>query len=116
MQQNKAAFLGEARSKAAEANYLKAVRTPQIGICEIKAGWEIPAMLEQAVNSDLPGEIKALVSTNVYDTATGKYLLIPQGSRLTGAYNSNVGYGQERAQVIWDRIITPMAPRSISTA
>lgn len=64
-------------------------------------------MLEQALNSDLPGELKALVSSNVYDTASGHYLLIPQGSRLVGVYDSRVNYGQDGAQVIWDRIIYP---------
>ena len=74
---------------------------------EIKAGWDIPAILEQALNSDLPGEIKALVRENVYDTATGKYLLIPQGSRLVGAYDSRIGYGQDGVQVGWNRIVFP---------
>ena len=64
-------------------------------------------MLEQALNSDLPGELKALVSSNVYDTASGRYLLIPQGSRLVGVYNSRIGYGQDGVQVIWDRVIYP---------
>ena len=50
-----------------------------------QAGWEIPAVLEQALNSDLPGELKALVTSNVYDTATGRFVLIPQGSRSIGA-------------------------------
>jgi type IV secretion system protein VirB10 len=74
---------------------------------EIKAGWDIPATLEQAVNSDLPGEIKALVRSNVYDTATGHYLLIPQGARLVGTYNSRIAYGQRGVQVLWNRIIYP---------
>ena len=64
-------------------------------------------MLEQALNSDLPGELKALVSSNVYDTASGRYLLIPQGSRLVGVYNSRIGYGQDGVQVVWDRVIYP---------
>jgi len=76
---------------------------------ELKAGWEIPAVLEQALNSDLPGEVKALVSSNVYDTASGRYLLIPQGARLVGVYNSRIGYGQDGVQVIWDRVIYPDA-------
>jgi type IV secretion system protein VirB10 len=76
---------------------------------EIKAGWEIPAVLEQSLNSDLPGELKALVTSNVYDTATGMYLLIPQGSRLIGQYDSRVSYGQDGVQVAWSRIIFPDA-------
>lgn len=83
---------------------------------EIKAGWEIPAVLEQALNSDLPGELKALVASNVYDTATGKYLLIPQGSRLVGEYNSRIGYGQDGVQVIWNRVIYPDFRESWSVA
>ena len=66
-----------------------------------------PAELEQALNSDLPGEVKALVASDVYDTATGRYLLIPQGARLVGVYNSRIGYGQDGLQVIWNRIIYP---------
>jgi type IV secretory pathway VirB10-like protein len=70
---------------------------------------EIPAVLEQSLNSDLPGELKALITSNVYDTATGMYLLIPQGSRLIGKYDSRVSYGQNGVQVAWDRIIYPDA-------
>jgi type IV secretion system protein VirB10 len=70
-------------------------------------GWDIPAILEQGISSDLPGEVKALVRSNVYDTATGKYLLIPQGSRMVGVYDSQIAYGQNRLQVIWSRIIYP---------
>jgi type IV secretion system protein VirB10 len=65
--------------------------------------------LEQSLNSDLPGELKALVMSNVYDTATGRFVLIPQGSRLIGRYDSQVAYGQDGVQVVWDRIIYPDA-------
>jgi type IV secretion system protein TrbI len=105
-QTDKEAFLASA-PPAQRDDYLKSMRTPPLSRYEIKAGWEIPAVLEQALNSDLPGELKALVSSNVYDTATGKYLLIPQGSRLIGVYNSRIGYGQDGVQVIWDRVIYP---------
>jgi type IV secretion system protein TrbI len=105
-QDQKEAFLAKAKSKVGE-NYLNSTRTRPLGKYEVKAGWDIPATLEQAVNSDLPGEVKALVRSNVYDTATGKYLLIPQGARLVGAYNSRVAYGQYGVQVIWNRIIYP---------
>lgn len=76
---------------------------------EIKAGWEIPAVLEQSLNSDLPGDIKALISSNVFDTATGRYLLIPQGARLVGKYDSRIAYGQDGVQVVWDRVMFPDA-------
>jgi type IV secretion system protein VirB10 len=105
-QSEKEAFLATVRA-AQRDDYLKSARTAPLSRYEIRAGWEIPAILEQALNSDLPGELKALVSSNVYDTATGKYLLIPQGSRLIGVYNSRIGYGQDGVQVIWDRVIYP---------
>ena len=100
------AFIEQARGRAAN-NYLKSTRTPSLGKYEVKMGWDIPAILEQGINSDLPGEVKALVRTNVYDTATGKYLLIPQGSRLVGVYDSQITYGQSRLLVVWSRIIYP---------
>jgi len=77
-QDEKEEFLEKARARNQET-YLGKTRVRPLGKFEIKAGWDIPAVLEQALNSDLPGEIKALVRENVYDTATGKYLLIPQG-------------------------------------
>jgi type IV secretory pathway VirB10-like protein len=105
-QLQKEAFLEKIRVRASN-NYLKSTRTEPLGKYEIKAGWDIPAILEQDINSDLSGEAKALVRSNVYDTATGKYLLIPQGSRLIGTYNSEVAYGQSRVQAVWTRIIFP---------
>lgn len=75
----------------------------------IRAGWTIPAILEQDLNSDLPGEIRALVTQNVYDTATGEYLLIPQGTRLIGTYDSAIGYGQGALQAVWTRLVFPDA-------
>ena len=73
----------------------------------ILTGTVIPATLVTGINSDLPGQVTAQVSQNVYDTARGKYLLIPQGARLIGAYSSNVLYGQERLLLSWRRIIFP---------
>jgi type IV secretion system protein VirB10 len=108
MQTRKQAFLAAARSARAD-DYLASTRTAPISRYEIKAGWEIPAVLEQSLNSDLPGELKALVTSNVYDTATGMYLLIPQGSRLVGHYDSRISFGQDGVQVVWSRIIYPDA-------
>lgn len=108
MQDQKAAFLKKARAGTTD-NYLNSTRTKPAGRYEIKAGWDIPAVLEQALNSDLPGEIKALVRENVYDTASGRYLLIPQGARLVGIYDSHVAYGQNGVLVVWNRIIFPDA-------
>lgn len=107
-QEEKERFLEEVRTRRAE-DYLGATRVKPLSEYEIKAGWDIPAILEQALNSDLPGEIKALVRENVYDTATGRHLLIPQGSRLVGLYDSRVAYGQDGVQVAWNRIIFPDA-------
>jgi len=105
-QAQKEKYLDQVRGRQVD-DYLRSTRTAPLGKYEIKAGWDIPAILEQAMDSDLPGEVKALVRSNVYDTATGKYLLIPQGSRLLGTYNSHVTYGQKGLQVIWTRIIFP---------
>jgi len=108
MQDQKAAFLAAARKKAIE-DYLATTRVAPVNQFVIRAGWDIPAILEQGINSDLPGEIRALVRENVYDTASGQHLLIPQGSRLVGRYSSQVAYGQNGFQVVWDRVIFPDA-------
>jgi type IV secretion system protein TrbI len=107
-QSRKEAFLANAH-KTQIGDYLQSTREAPLSRFEIKAGWEIPAVLEQGLNSDLPGEVKALVTQNVYDTATGMYLLIPQGSRLVGRYDSHISYGQDGMQVAWSRIIYPDA-------
>ena len=107
-QGRKQAFL-EAAATHQTDDYLRSTREAPLSSYEIKAGWEIPAVLEQGLNSDLPGELKALVTVNVYDTATGQFLLIPQGSRLIGKYDSRVSYGQSGVQVVWNRIIFPDA-------
>ena len=74
---------------------------------EIKAGSIIPAALITGLNSDLPGQIVGQVTEPVYDTVTGHYLLIPQGTKIFGRYNSDVGYAQDRLQIVWDRLIMP---------
>ena len=74
----------------------------------VRGGTVIPATLISGINSDLAGQIMAQVSQNVYDSATGKYLLIPQGTRLIGAYSTgDIVYGQERLMVAWQRLIYP---------
>lgn len=74
---------------------------------QLRAGFVIPGTLIGGINSDSPGQIVAQVGQNVYDTATGRYLLIPQGSRLVGSYSNDIAYGQERILVAWQRIIFP---------
>lgn len=72
---------------------------------QVMAGTLISASLITGINSDLPGTIIAQVTQPVYDTVSGNHLLIPQGSRLLGRYQSEVSFGQNRALVVWDRLI-----------
>ena len=74
---------------------------------QLLAGTIISASLVTGLNADLPGFVIAQVTEHVYDTVSGRHLLIPQGSRLIGKYDSVVAYGQERALVVWQRIIRP---------
>ncbi len=73
----------------------------------VRAGTVIPAALITGIKSDLPGTITAQVTEQVYDTPTGKQLLIPQGARLIGQYDSQVAFGQSRVLLVWNRIIMP---------
>ena len=73
----------------------------------VMAGSIVPAVLISGINSDLPGPILAQVSQNVLDSATGRAVLIPQGSRLIGAYQNASSYGQQRVQIAWQRLIFP---------
>jgi type IV secretory pathway VirB10-like protein len=86
---------------------LNARLTPPGSRYEIKSGDVIPAALVTALNSDLPGRIIAQVTAPVYDTVTGDHLLIPQGSRLIGTYESGVRYGDNRILLVWNRLILP---------
>ncbi|WP_326521579.1 TrbI/VirB10 family protein [Sphingomonas abietis] len=74
---------------------------------EVMAGSIIAASLITGLDSDLPGAVIAQVTENVFDTVTGRILLIPQGSRLIGNYDSVVAFGQKRALLVWQRIILP---------
>lgn len=91
----------------AELGYLPNAVVPQMSPYELKRGSVIPATLVTGINSDLPGRITAQVSQNVYDSATGRHLLIPQGAKLFGRYDSNVSFGQNRVLVVWTDIIFP---------
>lgn len=82
------------------------VHTPSTPF-EILTGTVIPAVMVTGINSDLPGQMIAQVSQNVYDTARGEHLIIPQGTRLIGQYGNSVAYGQERVLVAWNRIVFP---------
>lgn len=73
----------------------------------IITGSVLPATLITGINSDLPGKIIAQVSQNVYDSPTGRFMLVPQGTKIFGTYESGVVYGQERVLVSWNRLIFP---------
>lgn len=90
-----------------DLGYLPNAVVPQLSPYELKRGSVIPATLITGINSDLPGRITAQVSQHVYDSATGRHLLIPQGSKLFGRYDSNVSFGQNRVLAIWTDIIFP---------
>jgi type IV secretion system protein TrbI len=73
----------------------------------LMAGSIIPASLLTGLNSDLPGFVIGQVTENVYDTVSGRYLLVPQGTKIIGKYDSVVAFGQKRALVVWQRLIRP---------
>ncbi|WP_027061085.1 TrbI/VirB10 family protein [Mesorhizobium loti] len=73
----------------------------------LQAGSIISAALITGIRSDLPGQITAQVTENVYDSPTGRLLIIPQGARLIGQYDNGVGFGQRRVLLVWNRIIMP---------
>lgn len=81
--------------------------TPAGSPYQVMAGTVIAGALVTGSQSDLPGDVIASVTEPVYDTATGRHLLIPQSSRILGRYNSQVSFGQSRVQVVWQRIILP---------
>ena len=74
---------------------------------QVFAGTVIPGLMITGVDSDLPGMIIGQVAENVYDTATGAYLLIPQGTKIIGRYDSQTTFGQSRVLVVWNRLIFP---------
>jgi type IV secretion system protein VirB10 len=90
-----------------DLGYLPNKVVPPLSRFELKRGSVIPATLITGLNSDLPGRLTAQVSQNVYDSATGYRLLIPQGAKLFGRYDSKVSFGQERALVVWTDLIFP---------
>jgi type IV secretion system protein VirB10 len=108
-QDEKQGFLSERDPRTLDENTLKSRREAPRSIYEVKAGTVIPAVMIGGLDSDLPGVLLAQVSQNVYDTATGRFILIPQGSKLIGVYDANATTGQERVLVAWTRIIYPDA-------
>ena len=103
-QDQKKAFLSKAGS--VQTSTSGSLQMPGLPY-QVMAGTVIAAALVTGIRSDLPGDVIATVTEPIYDTATGKFLLIPQGARLMGKYNSQVSYGQSRTQVVWNRVILP---------
>lgn len=103
-QARKLAFVG-AKAEKETTNPHDLVAVPSS--YAVMAGSTIPASLITGLNSDLPGSTIAQVTENVYDTVTGGHLLIPQGTRLVGKYDSVITHGQKRALVVWSRLILP---------
>ncbi len=104
MQDRKLAFLNAETDKRTVSQN-KLARPASLYI--VQAGTVIPAALITGIRSDLPGEITAQVTENVYDSRSGNFLLIPQGARLIGQYDSQISFGQSRVLLVWTRIIMP---------
>jgi type IV secretion system protein VirB10 len=104
MQDRKVAFVnGPVDRRTVSADRLANPASPYV----VQAGTVIPAALITGIHSDLPGQVTAQVTEHVYDTPTGKFLLIPQGSRLIGQYDSQIAFGQKRVLLVWNRIMLP---------
>ncbi|WOH63625.1 TrbI/VirB10 family protein [Bradyrhizobium sp. BWA-3-5] len=103
-QARKLAFVGAKADTETTNSY---ALLPAPSTYAVMAGSIIPASLVTGLNSDLPGATLGQVTENVYDTVTGEHLLIPQGTRIVGKYDSVVAFGQKRALVIWSRLILP---------
>lgn len=97
------AFLAQDSKEPESAERVRAASSAHI----LQAGSIIPAALITAIHSDLPGQVTAQVTQNVYDSPTGHILLIPQGARLIGEYDSEISAGQDRVLLAWERLILP---------
>ena len=104
LQDHKRAFMNRKPDTAIYSEHR--LETP-ISPYELTAGWTIPGALITGLDSDLPGEITGQVTENVYDSVTGRYLLIPQGTRIVATYDSEIAFGQERAFPLATRLVLP---------
>ncbi|OHC30057.1 MAG: conjugal transfer protein TrbI [Pseudomonadales bacterium RIFCSPHIGHO2_02_FULL_60_43] len=103
-QEQKEAFLSKSgNTQIRNSGFVQLPDSPY----QVMAGTIIAAALVTGIKSDLPGDVIATVTEPVYDSATGQLVLIPQGSRLLGRYNSQVSFGQSRVQMVWQRVILP---------
>lgn len=103
LQGRKEAYFNEDHASPYLPTRKEAARSPY----EVKEGSVIPGVMISGINSDLPGQIIAQVSQNVYDSVSGQHLLIPQGTKMVGSYDSFVAVGQDSAMVAWRRLIFP---------
>ncbi len=104
LQEHKEAFVqGEVDRRSVSSERIENTPSPYV----VQAGAVIAAALITGIRSDLPGEVTAQVTENVYDSPTGRFLLIPQGARLIGTYDSQVAFGQSRVLLVWTRMIFP---------
>jgi type IV secretion system protein VirB10 len=104
MQDRKLAFVnGPVDRRTVSLDRLSNPASPYV----VQAGTVIPAALLTGIQSDLPGQVTAQVTEHVFDTPSGKFLLIPQGSRLIGQYDSQISFGQKRVLLVWNRIMLP---------
>jgi type IV secretion system protein VirB10 len=104
---HKLGFLTQGGAGRTPQGYSANTRNAPLAPMELKAGSVIPGLLITGINSDLPGTVVGQVSENVWDTATGRFLLIPQGTRIVGVYDSRITQGQKRISVVWNRLIYP---------
>ena len=104
---HKLGFLMQDGGERTPQGYSTNTRKSPLAPMELKAGSVVPGLLLTGINSDLPGTVIGQVSENVWDTATGRFLLIPQGTRIIGVYDSKITQGQKRVSVVWNRLIYP---------
>ena len=107
MQSQKMDFLRGSGGSLTPQGYSENLPVPQQFPYELKAGTLIPGIMLTGINSDLPGNVIGQISENVWDTATGKFVLIPKGTRILGVYDSRVTFGQRRVLLVWNRLVFP---------
>jgi len=98
---------GEGKRAEPAPEILQASLRGSVSPYEVKAGTIIPGVMLTGINSDLPGQITAQVREPVFDTVSGQYLLIPQGTRLVGLYDHHLVAAQERVLISWRRLLFP---------
>lgn len=104
LQDRKLAFLnGNVDRRTVSSDRIEAPASPYV----LQAGAVIPAALLTGLRSDVPGQVTAQLTEDVYDSPTGKTRLIPQGARLIGQYDAQIAFGQTRALLVWNRLIMP---------